>query len=118
MRALALESAQVPIVVVEGAKGTGKTLTARFLLSKRHWSNVARSMGVPAPKFEALMLAGLGSVQTSEKFLAEIDAARAFVSQELEGSEPQRVADIRAYLRKRLTEKLTARGWTDLWLDT
>src|SRR3546814_16352195 len=64
------------------------------------------------------MLAGLGSGQTSEKFLAEIYAARAFVSQELEGSEPQRVADTRAYLRKRLTENLTERDWTDIWLDT
>lgn len=118
MRALALESSQVPIVVVEGAKGTGKTLTARYLLSRKLWSNVAQSMDVPAPKFEALILPGLGSIQTSEKFLAEIDAARAYVSHELGGTAPQRVADTRAYLRQRLTEHLTERDWTDIWLDT
>jgi cellulose biosynthesis protein BcsQ len=117
MRALALESAQVPIVVVEGAKGTGKTLTARYLLSRKLWSNVAKSMDVSQPKFEALILPGLGSIQTSEKFLAEIDTARTFVSEKLDGGVPQKVAETRSYLRQRLTEHLTEREWTDIWLD-
>ena len=118
MRALALESSQVPIVVVEGAKGTGKTLTARYLLSRKTWSNFAHSMEVSAPKFDALILPVLGSVQTSERFLAEIDDARSFVCSELGGQTPQKVAETRSYLRQRLTEQLTEREWTDIWLDT
>lgn len=117
MRALALESSQVPIVVVEGAKGTGKTLTARYLLSQRLWSQVTRRLGAPEPHFDGSLLPVLGSVQTSATFLREIDEARAEISKDLEFGGTQHVADTRSYLRSRLTEQLTEREWADIWLD-
>lgn len=37
---------EVPIAIAEGAKGTGKTLAARFIVSKGEWSKVAQILSV------------------------------------------------------------------------
>lgn len=117
MRALAMESVQPPIVVSEGAKGTGKTLTARFLVSKADWKSVVSSITGQEADFDAVILPVLGSIQASSTFLAELDAARLKVSQTLDNGSPQLVSDTRTFLRERATQALSEREWADTWLD-
>ncbi|HEV2673112.1 MAG TPA: hypothetical protein VGV37_01140, partial [Aliidongia sp.] len=117
MRALAMENTQVPIVIVEGAKGTGKTLTARYVLSRRTWDGVAKGVGITSSKTDATLLPVLGSIQTSDTFRQEIDDARARVSAEVGAGAPQSVSNTRAVLREKLSTNLSEKDWTDLWLD-
>ncbi|MBU1377846.1 MAG: AAA family ATPase [Alphaproteobacteria bacterium] len=117
MKALVLENAQAPIVIVEGAKGTGKTLTARYLLSLERWSRVTSAMGAPEPTFDADILPVLGSIQTSERFRNEIDTARSRIAERLNVGSPQAIANTREYLRDKLNEQLTERQWSDVWLN-
>ena len=117
MRALAMETTQVPVVVIEGAKGTGKTLTARFLISRYTLGGLARSAGVGVPTVDAALLPVLGSIQASDNFLREIDDARRSISANLGNGEPQLVGDSRGYIREKLRQNLSEREWLDIWLD-
>lgn len=117
MRALAMDSAQPPVVVCEGAKGTGKTLTARYLLGKENWQGVvAQILGVSA-SFNALFLPVLGSIQTSEKYLEEINLQRRRVAVSIEAGEPQSANDTRAYIQEKIRLKDSAINWTEIWLN-
>lgn len=117
MKALVLENAQPPIVIVEGAKGTGKTLTARYLLSLERWSQVTAAMVAPPANFDGEILPVLGSIQVSERFRGEIDSGRLRVASRLGVGTPQLIANTRAFLRDKLNEQLTERQWSDVWLD-
>jgi MinD-like ATPase involved in chromosome partitioning or flagellar assembly len=117
MRALAMESVQPPIIVCEGAKGTGKTLTARFLVSKQNWETVVSNITGSRPNFDALILPVLGSIQASATFLAEIDAARLSVSHALGNGAAQPVSTTKDILREKLQQGMSEREWTETWLD-
>jgi cellulose biosynthesis protein BcsQ len=117
LRALAMESAQVPVVIIEGAKGTGKTLTARYVISRGNLSSLSTGVGLPASKTEAMFLPVLGSIQSSGAFLTEIDDARTSVATSLDNAVTHRVAETRSWLRDQLGKALSEREWVDLWLD-
>ncbi|GEP12546.1 KGGVGR-motif variant AAA ATPase [Methylobacterium gnaphalii] len=117
MRALAMESVQPPIVVCEGVKGAGKTLTARYLISQRKWMSVVSNITGQQAGFDALILPVLGSIQASATFLVEIDGARTNISRELGNAQSQPVSETRAFLREKLSNKLSEREWADIWLD-
>jgi MinD-like ATPase involved in chromosome partitioning or flagellar assembly len=108
---------QLPIVISEGAKGTGKTLTARFLVAKGSWRAVVSQIAMGTDAVHAPILPVLGSIQASERFLVEIDRRRSEVSKWLAVEVPQRVGDTRSALCEKLQSTLSGRQWTDLWLD-
>jgi cellulose biosynthesis protein BcsQ len=110
-------SGQLPIVVSEGAKGTGKTLTARFLVGKATWQAVVSEITGDTAGINVPVLPVLGSIQTSEKFLQEIDACRDSVAQLLSVGQPHRVGETKRLLRDGLTKALSDHQWTDIWLD-
>ncbi|MBB1248219.1 hypothetical protein [Rhizobium sp. G21] len=112
-----METAQLPIVVIEGAKGTGKTLTARFLIARSTLSGLALSADVSTPKLDADLLPILGSIQASEKYLGEIDNARRSIAMNMGNGDPQLAGDSRAYIRENLRNNLSEREWTETWLD-
>lgn len=118
IRALAMETIELPVVVVEGAKGTGKTLTARYMISRRTLGSLAEGAGVTAPVNDAYFLPVLGSVQVSDKFQREIDVVRGEISDLLGtvGLEPAHKT--REYLKEKLKEALSEREWVSIWLDT
>ena len=107
----------LPIVISEGAKGTGKTLTARFLVAKATWRAAVSQITAAPRAVEAPILPVLGSIQASERFLVEIDNRRLAVAEQLGAGAPQRVGNTTSALRERLRGGLSDREWTDLWLD-
>jgi MinD-like ATPase involved in chromosome partitioning or flagellar assembly len=107
---------QLPIIVTEGAKGTGKTLTARFLVNKASWDSAVYSLSKEHPTSDAFIVPVLGSIQTSEKFQSEIDKQRVNIAQKLGFKAPQRVDQTKAALLAKMKER-TASGRVSLWLD-
>ncbi|WP_029007185.1 KGGVGR-motif variant AAA ATPase [Azospirillum halopraeferens] len=118
MRAMATASpARVPIIVMEGAKGAGKTLTARFVVKQSNWRSVVESIQGAAAGVDALVLPVLGSVQASEMFLSEIDRQRGTVAGSFRLPPPPGVGRTRELLRDFVQRGVPDSDWTRIWLD-
>jgi len=109
-------TSQLPVIVSEGAKGTGKTLTARFLISKGTWDSAVSSLSGDHPSADAPIVPVLGSIQTSEVFQKEIDAQREAVASQLRFGMPQRVDQTKTMLLNRLKTRDDQRR-VNAWLD-
>ncbi|WP_456687125.1 hypothetical protein, partial [Bradyrhizobium sp. P5_C11_2] len=117
LRALSRQfTSQLPIIVSEGAKGTGKTLTARFLLKKASWAAVVSSLSQETSAVDAPILPVLGSIQTSGQFQSEIDNQRLIATAQLKLKNPQRVDQTRSILLKRLANPKED-DYAGIWLD-
>lgn len=117
LRALASQTTQPPIIVIEGAKGTGKTLTARYLLDKGNWSAAINDISGAQAAFDAVFLPALGSVQSSEPYQTQIDAQRGRVWAVLGGAQGQNVAETKSRIEAKLRSQADVSEWTDFWLD-
>jgi MinD-like ATPase involved in chromosome partitioning or flagellar assembly len=108
---------QLPIVVTEGAKGTGKTLTARFLITRETWASAVAALSAAKATSDAPILPVLGSIQASGYFQAEIDAKRRLVATSLKFGEPQTVHATTSYLKTALSEAGTDLERSAIWLN-
>jgi hypothetical protein len=109
---------EVPIAIVEGAKGTGKTLAARFIASKKEWSAVVKDLVDESDAITAQVVPVAASVQSSEAFLRETDEARRTASSELGFTNPLSTYDTTAFLKGKLAANLDESAWVRIWLDT
>lgn len=108
---------EVPIAVSEGAKGTGKTLAARYFLSRRHWDKaveelVGKQGAVPAP-----IVPICASVQSSGNFQAEVDRARQESATLLGFSEPMNVFESTSWVKQQFNLGHSEQDWVGIWLD-
>jgi MinD-like ATPase involved in chromosome partitioning or flagellar assembly len=118
LRALAEQFvSQLPIVVTEGAKGTGKTLTARFLVGRDNWSSAVMALSSARAASNAPILPVLGSIQASGSFQAEIDAKRRSVAATLGFGEPQTAHATVAYLKAALGGAGSDEERSAIWLN-
>ena len=118
LRALAEQfTTQLPIVVSEGAKGTGKTLTARFLIAQESWSQAVHFLSGKAASFDAQILPVLGSIQASERLQTEIDARREKVSKLAGNGSFQQVHETVSYLRESIEISKAPQDRVKLWLS-
>jgi MinD-like ATPase involved in chromosome partitioning or flagellar assembly len=108
---------EVPIAIVEGAKGTGKTLAARFIVSKAEWSAVVRDLAGGDAAVSAAVVPIAASIQSSETFQQEADNARRAVSQKLGFGQPLNIFETTSYFRERLRDNLSESRWVSIWLD-
>lgn len=108
---------QLPIVVAEGAKGTGKTLSARFLVNKQTWKNAALALAASEPTIDAEIVPVFGSIQSSEKYQSEIADRRVAASRSLGYGAPQRIDQTRQALLRLFPAALDAEARVELWLD-
>ncbi len=106
----------VPIAVSEGAKGTGKTLNARFLVAQRSWDQAVKTLTKENGAVPALMLPVCGSIQSSEAVLKQFDEARRLVADALGFRNPMPMSETRDAIRERINRADT-RSWTESWLD-
>ncbi|WP_460150796.1 hypothetical protein [Pseudomonas sp. S3_A03] len=72
----------------EGAKGTGKTLAARYFISQGHWDTAVNELVHKTGAVNSPLLPICASIQSSGNFQAEVDAARIAVASELGLDEP------------------------------
>jgi len=109
---------EVPIAIAEGAKGTGKTLAARFIVSKKEWNAVVEDLINERDAVAAQVVPIAASVQSSEAFLHEADGARQAASREFGFENPLSTFDTTAFLKDKLAANLGESAWVSIWLDT
>lgn len=118
LRALASRyKSEVPIAISEGAKGTGKTLAARFIVSKAEWSQVTTDLVGGESAVTAMVLPIAASIQSSGVLLKEADVARHAVAKELGYRSPLNIFQTTSYLKEKLQSSLSEREWISVWLD-
>lgn len=108
---------EVPIAIAEGAKGTGKTLAARFIVSKGEWSAVVNDLVGGENAVTAAVVPIAASVQSSATFQHEADNARRAVSNQLGFGAPLNIYETTSYLKERLKDNLGESRWIGIWLD-
>jgi hypothetical protein len=107
-----------PIAVIEGAKGTGKTLTFRFLVEQQTWRIAPKSLdGQLSAEIEGAILPVYGSSQT-DQMITLLSERTAIVARSFSGAAPISFSELRRQIQTRLKESLTEAEWADFWLDT
>ena len=106
-----------PIAVVEGTKGTGKTLTFRYLLEHKTWGEAAAAMGFsPTKTFEGLLLPVLGSINSSESMQHLVTDGRARVAKCLKRPSASRFSSTTTAIREGMASSWNINQWTHFWL--
>lgn len=108
---------EAPIAISEGAKGTGKTLAARYFIAQRTWQAVVSELVGKRGAASALILPVCASIQSSAAYQLEVDLARQQVSEALGLSDPQKASDTTAWLGEQLADVRSERAWVSIWLD-
>lgn len=108
---------EVPIAVSEGAKGTGKTLAARYLISQNLWSSAVLGLIGVRGAVAAYIVPICASIQSSGVFQTEVDAARESVAQSLGFGAPMNVYETTAWLKEQIAHAHTEKVWVSIWLD-
>jgi hypothetical protein len=106
-----------PIAVSEGAKGTGKTLAARYFVAQKNWERVVQELVNREGAVRALMLPVCASIQSSGSYQQQVDNARREISTELGLAAPQESSATIAWLKDQFAVTNSESAWTDLWLD-
>ena len=108
---------EAPIAISEGAKGTGKTLAARYFIAQGTWAKVVSELVGRPGAIPALILPVCASIQSSARYQDEVDAARRTVSEALSLSTPQTASATTSWLKGQLAVAGSEKAWTDIWLD-
>lgn len=107
-----------PVTVIEGTKGTGKTLTFRYLVEQETWKKASAAMGTEVePSFDGGFLPVLGSVNSSENMQELLGIGRSRVA-ELLGTSAGLFSATTAAIRQGLSEKWDVSKWTDFWMES
>jgi len=108
---------ETPIAVSEGAKGTGKTLAARYFIAQKSWEAVVRELVGRDGAAPALILPVCASIQSSASYQDQVDQARQHVSRELNLTAPQTSSTTTSWLKEQFAIPRSERAWVDIWLD-
>ncbi|MGU5656905.1 hypothetical protein [Aeromonas veronii] len=107
---------QPPIVIVEGSKGTGKTLTYRFFLAKKNWKSVTQDLASSeVTTYEGSFLPLVGSVTNGTSLLDVSNSARKDISRLLGGGNPLNFSETESKIKENLKSK--ALNWSEFWLN-
>lgn len=109
---------QPPITIIEGAKGTGKTLTFRYLLEQQNWRNAVQKLdGSLATSFEGVFLPVLGSASSSDTIQSLISQGRESCANILGGGLPQKFSVSTEKIKVGIRDKWNTQEWTTFWLE-
>lgn len=108
---------QLPIVVVVGAKGSGKTYTSLQIIRRENWKEFLRAASVNEPLADAIICPVLTSPNLSESDLTLVPRLRRKAAEALGLSEPQDISDIRDHVLNGESLNLHVGQWRERWLD-
>ncbi|WP_273430605.1 KGGVGR-motif variant AAA ATPase [Chitinibacter tainanensis] len=108
---------EVPIAVIEGAKGTGKTLAARYFVAQKNWSSAVSGLIDLSNAVSAELIPVCASIQSSAKFQTEADSARESTAVALNLDAPQKIYATTTWLKTQFACGHTEQQWVNLWLD-
>ncbi|MGO6818694.1 ParA family protein [Rhizobium leguminosarum] len=108
---------EVPIAVSEGAKGTGKTLAARYFIDQGDWEKIVSELVDRKGATSAFILPVCASIQSSGGYQDQVDNARQYISKTMGLAAPQTSSATTSWLKEQLTAARSEREWVDIWLD-
>lgn len=107
---------KLPITVVVGAKGSGKTYTFLQIVRRKNWEDFVRATG-SAFESQALISPILASKNLKDNARKIVKDVRLHTSQLLGFSHSQDSNSIRDRIREYLTNNLHEGQWRERWLD-
>ena len=106
-----------PIAVIEGAKGTGKTLTFRFLVEQETWRSALKKLhDQMSPEIEGPIIPVYGSSQ-GERMVPLISERTRTLAAEFGSSEPMPFTELKRRIEDNVRGELTESQWADFWFD-
>jgi len=110
-------SAKVPIAVIVGAKGSGKTYTFLQFVHRRNWETFVADTLSAKPEVAAYICPVLQSRNLAPAAQQFVNAARENTRQGLELSGSENASAISDYLRDGLGQDLHEGQWRERWLN-
>jgi len=108
---------RVPIAVVVGAKGSGKTFSFLQLMRLQTWHNFANYVGASVVSFDAPVYAVFQSKNLRDKAIDKvIDANKAAINV-LGFANAASLADLKDYVQGNLSKNLHDGLWRECWLN-
>lgn len=107
---------EVPIEIVIGGKGSGKTFTHLQLCSSQSWRDFARDAGVSSVSVVAATVPVLASAQLGPERQTQLDDLQRSAASQLTGAAPLGLSGIRDLIRAYLRNDLDELGWRAVWL--
>ncbi|MBN3723934.1 MinD/ParA family ATP-binding protein [Burkholderia sp. Ac-20379] len=108
---------EVPIAVSEGAKGTGKTLAARFFIAQGQWDKAVFELSGRQGAIASVLVPVCASIQSSAKFQAEADEARVVAASLLGLGTPVKIYETTAWLKEQFGAGHSEQTWVGIWMD-
>jgi MinD-like ATPase involved in chromosome partitioning or flagellar assembly len=108
---------QVPIAVVIGAKGAGKTYTFLQIVRRENWTIFAKDAGVADAQVEALIYPLLEAKNLNPAVQQSLQQVRRTTANALGLVSIEETSVIRDHIRDSLQVNLHERQWRERWLD-
>lgn len=108
---------QSPIAVIEGAKGTGKTMMARFLMESRDWSIAAKELDTSLNSEIRGPIIPVFASSMGDPMSALITSRTGDWAKEVGMGNAAPLSMVRRTIQECLEQDFTESQWSDLWLD-
>ncbi|AOY79742.1 AAA family ATPase [Moorena producens JHB] len=108
---------QIPITVVIGAKGSGKTYTFMQIIRRKKWQKFGEDVGVSNVDSTAFIAPIIASTNLNNKAKEIVDDVRKYCAEQIGLTPPVDDSEIKDYIRDGCEQNLHEGQWRDRWLD-
>lgn len=108
---------KIPVSIVIGAKGSGKTYTFLQVVFRSDWAQFIKDVGVGGSPTPALICPVLKSKNIASDTNDLVHDVRSNLAQKLNCSRPPGLDEISDYINNRLSEDLHEGKWREIWID-
>ncbi|NEP10039.1 MAG: AAA family ATPase [Symploca sp. SIO2C1] len=108
---------KLPITVIVGAKGSGKTYTFLQIIRRKNWQTFAKDACASEIQIQALICPVLASVNLAEPAKKMVRETQESVAKSLGLDNPQDANTIRDKIRETCQQALHEGQWRERWLD-
>ncbi len=108
---------KIPVSVIVGAKGSGKTYTFLQIAFRSNWAKFINDVGIVGIPTPALICPVMKSKNIASETNTRVLDARKHVAKELGGGTPPELDKISDFIKDRLNEDLHEGKWRELWID-
>ena len=105
-----------PVVIVVGAKGSGKTFTYLWMCRHGTWKAFGEAAGVGDVELLAPLLPVLVSQNLANELRAGVDAVRRASAEKLSGAAPAEFLTLRESIIENLDKEISEAEWRRIWL--
>ena len=108
---------KIPVSVIVGAKGSGKTYTFLQVVFRNNWAKFINDVGIPGNPTTALICPVMKSKNIESEANRLVLKARTGAGKALGCGDLPELLKIYDYIREKLKEDLHEGDWRELWID-